>query len=226
MQMYLLMRRRISELVHFMLKVCWYLGQNGAPAEQHQSGPGLPPEWSTRHTSTRDTGISHVEWGSNHDIDLAVKICWQSITILISPDLNEKLMETSIPFIIHNQGNIKIFSSNYPTHPPLLSLSPSFLVPDVGLQWFLPEKTIYFYLTGLLFHINISFKLALGLAGAKIGILSHELWRLEKIFGFQLPLGLAGQKILILNQDSARTETNAPPSAPLCMMSVSDLRRL
>ena len=138
-----------------------------------------------------------------------------SITISISPDVNEKLMETSIPFIIHNQGNIKIFSSNYPTHPPLLSLSPSFLIPYVGLQWFLPEKTIYFYLTGLLFHINISFKLALGLAGAKIGILNHELWRLEKIFGFQLPLGLAGQKILILNQDSARTETNAPTSAPL-----------
>ena len=177
-------------------------------------------EWSTRHTSTRDTGISHVEWGSNHDIDLAVKICWQSITILISPDVNEKLMETSIPFIIHNQGNIKIFSSNYPTHPPLLSLSPSFLIPDVGLQWFLPEKTIYFYLTGLLFHINISFKLALGLTGAKIGILNHELWRLEKIFGFQLPLGLAGQKILILNQDSARTETNAPPSAPLWVVVV------
>ena len=172
-------------------------------------------EWSTRHTSTRDTGISHVEWGSNHDIDLAVKICWQSITISISPDVNDKLMETSIPFIIHNQGNIKIFSSNYPTHPPLLSLSPSFLIPDVGLQWFLPEKTIYFYLTGLLFHINISFKLALGLAGAKIVKLSHELWRLEKIFGFQLPLGLAGQKILILNPDSARTETNDPPSAPL-----------
>ena len=126
------------------------------------------PEWSTRHTSTRDTGISHVEWGSNHDIDLAVKICWQSITILISPDVIEKLMETSIPFIIHNQGNIKIFSSNYPTHPPLLSLSPSFFIPDVGLQWFLPEKTIYFYLTGLLFHINISFKLALGPTGDKL----------------------------------------------------------
>ena len=124
--------------------------------------PHMKPEWSTRHTSTRDTGISHVEWGSNHDIDLAVKICWQSITISISPDVNEKLMDTSITLIIQNQGNIKIFTSNYPTQPPPLSLSASFLVPYVGLPWFSSEKTIYFYLTGQLFHINISFKLALG----------------------------------------------------------------
>ena len=141
-------------------------------------------EWSTRHTSTRDTGISDVEWGSNHDIDLAVKICWQSITILISPDVNEKFTETSITLIIQNQRNIKIFTSNYPTQPPHLSLSASFLIPYVGLQWFLPEKTIYFYLTGLLFHINISFKLALGPTGDKLEnwVTDCDGWR--KFLGF------------------------------------------
>lgn len=144
----------------------------------------IQSEWNTQHTSTCDTGILHVEWGSNHDIDLAVKICWQSITILISPDLNEKLMETSITFIIQNQGNIKIDIYLQLSHQTTSSLSISFFFDSLFLISYRP---------------NISNKYLLETGTQtdqrKIGILSHKLWQLEKIFAFELALGLDRAKI-------------------------------